>query len=472
MYTLKRSVSERIPDYLILFVILALSVPGETRAQTPVVDSELAGDIAGFEMNARLYSALLDFEGLTGCRFVPNGVPIFDLDGQLLFFRVPLYRGNQSIGYADIGADSLFSAPLFGYGLGIPWDPQSLVKEARTALTAVLSPGDSVAVQDSPFQFVDYSHPYIGLRFTAVQPEDELVDLDSMTPVSYNQLRRQPPTARTRFPFSYRRVLRELRHTQSEPSNYNVFLEEVPDIIQLGKRRAGRVSLFPRELDAMRFAQIYQLPHPRILPLPSMGRVLHYTPVDTTHSLCFERTPQKGVWCVPASVKMVLDFYRYYLSLDAVAAALGLSDIGTAVSLGGNKSKETAALMSSLTDSALVFEAGYGEPELRDIEGEISEERMNALWDTLVQEIRDNHPVISVRMTEGNHARVVVGYDQFPIYRLIYDQSGERSIRPVRGLKLMDPKAEGTSGAIVWESFWDTKYFEHFFSRLQALPPP
>jgi predicted RNase H-like HicB family nuclease len=44
----------------------------------------------------------------------------------------------------------------------------------------------------------------------------------------------------------------------------------------------------------------------------SVSRELHYSTRDVTHFPCYElRGQETNVWCVGASVQMILDFYRY-----------------------------------------------------------------------------------------------------------------------------------------------------------------
>jgi len=55
---------------------------------------------------------------------------------------------------------------------------------------------------------------------------------------------------------------------------------------------------------------------------------IHYSRRNTDHHVCYElRVQETSVWCVAASVQMLLDFYRYNYLQTKIAQQLGLGTL-------------------------------------------------------------------------------------------------------------------------------------------------
>src|SRR5688572_6390315 len=69
---------------------------------------------------------------LDGARFGP-ATPIYDLNGEELYLRFPLLKGNQGLGYADTASNSAFGAVLLAASAGGAWNERAILKEAQEA---------------------------------------------------------------------------------------------------------------------------------------------------------------------------------------------------------------------------------------------------------------------------------------------------------------------------------------------------
>src|SRR5688572_33323377 len=83
--------------------------------------------IAGFELNALHASGALG-EEYEKVSISPRATPIYDINGEILFYRLPLRRGRTSSGYVDIAAHEALGEPLLATSIGEPWDEKELLK--------------------------------------------------------------------------------------------------------------------------------------------------------------------------------------------------------------------------------------------------------------------------------------------------------------------------------------------------------
>src|SRR5215471_2745550 len=114
--------------------------------------------IAGLELNLLNYVRALPRATFEGAR-LETGTPIFDPNGELLFYRVPIVGpdGVQA-GYADIAVHTVFGAPLLAVAPTAVWDEQALVGEAREALARQKTTRKAELSYDE-IRFVSYSYP-------------------------------------------------------------------------------------------------------------------------------------------------------------------------------------------------------------------------------------------------------------------------------------------------------------------------
>lgn len=167
------------------------------------------------------------------------------------------------------------------------------------------------------------------------------------------------------------------------------------------------------------------------------SRTLHYSGRSGDHE-CFElRGQERSVWCVAASVQMVLDFYRYEYPQARIASELGLGTLTNPNGLPYSRDADVVTVLEQLTGKAL--------DATMDTTPSFSEVRA---------EIRANRPVISF---VPGHSRVVAGYT--------------RSVLSVVGVGLngflvYDPWPPSSGAIVRWEDTGTTTYRRSFSAHI------
>jgi hypothetical protein len=91
-------------------------------------------DLATVELNLFNLAHTLPGMRLEGAQLDP-GTPIYDVSGEVLFYRVPLRdECGERLGYADVAAQTLFGSPLLATAADPAWDAHAWVAKAQTAL--------------------------------------------------------------------------------------------------------------------------------------------------------------------------------------------------------------------------------------------------------------------------------------------------------------------------------------------------
>ncbi|MBE0591804.1 MAG: C39 family peptidase [Gemmatimonadales bacterium] len=164
---------------------------------------------------------------------------------------------------------------------------------------------------------------------------------------------------------------------------------------------------------------------------------------------CYELRGQlTGVWCVAASVQMILDFYRYNYDQARIAQDLGLGTLNNPNGLPYSQDGQVVTVLEDLTDDAL-------------------DATMNTspTWAEFVAEINANRPLVSF---VPGHSRTVAGYTRGP------------SVlgNTFRGLLVYDPWPPSpstpptpTTGGVItrWENFDAHTYRRTFTAVLQLV---
>lgn len=181
-----------------------------------------------------------------------------------------------------------------------------------------------------------------------------------------------------------------------------------------------------------------------VLKLTDTGEI-RYSPRSVDHSPCYElRGQQTGVWCVAASVEMLLNYYRYQYDQVRLADEL---DLGTCASPNGlpyGQENEVVNALENLTSNA---------PD--------ASMHANPSWSVHRDEIRANRPLISFI---PRHSRTVVGYTQSLLHL-----PGKL---PFKGVLVYDPWpptncATPNAGGVItrWENF-NTQTYRYAFSAV------
>jgi hypothetical protein len=172
------------------------------------------------------------------------------------------------------------------------------------------------------------------------------------------------------------------------------------------------------------------------------NRELHYSTDDATHHPCSELIGQAtNVWCVGASVQMVLRFWRYEYTQDRIAQALGLgtrtSPNGLPYSRVGDVVTQLEALTSNALDATMVTNPGF---------------------DLFRDEIRGNRPLISFI---PGHSRTVAGY-----HSCLLHLPGQL---PFKGLLVYDPWPPNVGTIHRYENFNTNTYQYAYHAHLTLV---
>lgn len=363
-----------------------------------------------------------ELPGVDGARIARSGTVVHDLNGEPLFLRVGLEGCDVEL-FADSAIDPRLGAPLLAFSHA-EWDPDALLDEAAEVLRRRRR-----AVTYDEARFVAYSYPKLALQFLRDEQEVALLELYTW---------RQVPPARE-------------RKRDEPPGDFErwSFLEELPPALL--RRNAGRHAKRVRELEKL--LRPRQYPSGRLIKADVFAdwldrfdvilrerRELHYAAGPGGHQPCYElRGQQTNVWCVAASVQMVLDFYRYNYAQTRLAAELGLGTLSNPGGLPYGNEQLVVDVLENLTSNAL----GAG---------------MNwtPSWTEFRDEIRANRPLISFI---PGHSRTVAGFTR----------SGVSLLSPFRGLLVYDPWPPNAGVITRWENFDSQTYRVTFNARLTLV---
>ncbi len=377
--------------------------------------------IAGLEINALRATELIG-EEYEKVRIPSRGTPIYDINGALLFYRLPLRRGQTAVGYTDIAADEALGEPLLATSTGQAWDEKALLEAG-----AAKARKQSRKLQYDNTRFVAYSYPKVALQFLQDGVETLMLELYTWAEVPWPSGDRKP----------------------LEPSNFERWslLDEMPKAI----RRARTIS-FKKRLGLWDVAALRRI-DPSLVTRDTLrvrdftiklvdSREIHYSSRDTDHHPCYElRGQQTNVWCVAASVEMVLNFYRYSYDQIRLAQELGLGTLANPNGLPYARVGDVVTVMENLTSNALDVTM-----------------HTNPGWNIFRDEVRANRPLISFI---PGHSRTVAGYTRSLI--ALVNQI------PFRGLLVYDPWPPNAGVITRWENFATQTYQYAYSSVLRHI---
>ncbi len=378
--------------------------------------------LAGFELNALRAAGILD-KDFDNLKIPPTGTPIHDINGALLFYRMPLNRGTTITGFTDIAANESLGEPLLSVSVGVKWDEKAILREAGTVARSRSLKYDSL-------RFVAYSFPKIALQFLLKSKEVLMLEWKTWKEIPLQTPRRQ----------------------LLAPSNFErwSFIDEMPvDIRQtrlLGFRKRQEIWQSP-EVSGLQPSVISKAIR---IPVSLVDtREIHYSPRVADHHPCYElRGQQTSVWCVAASVQMLLDFYRYRYDQPRLAEEMQLGTCNAPNGLPYGEEHKVVDTIEKLSSNTLDATA-----------------IANPGWAVFESEIRANRPLISFI---PGHSRTVAGYTHSLIH--LADQPA------FRGLLVYDPWpptdcAHPDSGGVItrWENFATQTYRHAFTATLKQV---
>ena len=353
---------------------------------------------------------------------VGSASPVYDINGKLLFFRLPITRGKLRDSFVDIAAESsAFGALLIAVSQGVIWDEKAILSEAAAAAKR-----QKVRQYDA-MRFVAFSFPKIAVQFLLEGKEVAMLEWMTWAPV---------PQARN---------LRERKPLEPENFERWSLLEETPAARKRAnvKRYGERMAIWnDRRFRDLTTAVVSSSLLDKLVAIELVdSREIHYSSRDTDHVPCYElRGQQTDVWCVGASVQMVLDFYRYEYTQVRLAQELGLGTLANPNGLPYANVGLVVTRMESLTSNALNVTM-----------------ITNPTFSTFRNEIRANRPVISFI---PGHSRTVAGYTR-SLFKLI-NSTG------YRGLLVYDPWPPNAGVITRWENV-DAQTYQYAYTSQVTL---
>jgi Peptidase_C39 like family len=367
--------------------------------------------IAGLELNGLRATEALgeEFEKVA----IPGqGTPIYDINGEVLFYRLALRRGRTASGYADIAVHEVLGEPLVATSMGIAWDEKTLLEAGTDAARK-----QNKSLKYDEVRFVAFSFPKIALQFLVEKKEVLMLELYTWAEVPQEGSKDRKPL---------------------EPANFERWslIEELPDKIKRARAKSfkERLAIWDTlnrrnfKLDVISKSAL--LSRDFIIQLVDT-RELHYSSRNSDHHICYElRGQQTNVWCVGASTEMLLNFYRYSYDQVRLAQELGLGTLAHPNGLSYANVGLVVTVIENLTSNSLdatMF--------------------TNPGFNLFRDEIRANRPLISFI---PGHSRTVAGYTQ-NLFSLV-------GTIPYRGLLVYDPWPPNAGVITRWENFATQTY--------------
>jgi hypothetical protein len=359
-------------------------------------------------------------EQVAGGRITPPGTPVYDINGELLFHRMPIApaRGKESGGYVDVAANPALGGPVIAVSSGVTWDADALREQAEGVLRRKFK-----GTRYDDARFVAYSFPKLAVQFLAGGAEVAMLELFTWTPVPERSERyeNEPPGNFERWSYLDEQPARQRRQNIAE------FEERIPEL----ERIIAEFKIPLRRIEIDR--DIYDR-----FEFTIDTRELHYSRRNGDH-LCYElRGQETNVWCVGASVQMILDFYRYQYTQTRLAVDLGLGTPSNPNGLPYSRDGDVVVVLENLSSKALSA-VENGSPSFNEFR----------------TEIRANRPVISF---VPGHSRTVAGYTR--------TVSTFSVALGYRGVLVYDPWPPNAGVITRWENYATTTYRKSFTARV------
>jgi hypothetical protein len=376
--------------------------------------------LAALELNALVYTNVLPSKTFNGSLIRSPGTPIYDINGELLFYRIPIVKGHNLIAVSDIAANPVFGSPLIAISSGQKWDEKDIIDKA----ISIARKQYKVREFDKT-RFVAYSFPKIAIQFLKGTEETIMLEFGTWIPV--------PSKAKNETDVNFQRWS---------------LIEETPSSTKSSKRQAfeKRISNWEKTVPARKkfntsyisvdgFKKVIS----KSFKIRGDSRELHFNSRTGDHFTCYEvRGQLTNVWCVAASLHMILDFYRYNYDQTRLAQELGLGTLASPDGLPYSRDGDVVTVLENLTNNALD-----------------SDMNTTPTWTEFRNEIRANRPLISFI---PRHSRTIAGYTR---------QEGGWYI--FRGLLVYDPWPPTTGIITRWENFDTQNYRVTFTAHVTLL---
>src|SRR5258707_11575655 len=123
--------------------------------------------LAGLELNALRAADALREDVFENARDTSTGTVIHDVNGEPLFHRIPLTRGKQQVGFADIAVNEALGHPLLAVSHGVDWDEKAILEKAAVAARKARR-----GLTYDKARFVAYSFPKVAVQFLKGDEEE------------------------------------------------------------------------------------------------------------------------------------------------------------------------------------------------------------------------------------------------------------------------------------------------------------
>lgn len=355
------------------------------------------------------------------------GTPIYDLNDELLYARHPL-TGVGGKGYADVAVHQAIGGVLMAISHGLEWKDEDVLNDASQAVKKYL--GADAARAPFTTRFVAYSYPKLAVQFLSAEGKElALLELWSWRPV---------PPLRERAPgelptFNERSSFLDSQADEAKAHQQKRFKRRVRELMSIPNRQEiSRDGIAGRPFaDQMGAKPPHKAPH---------RRELRFSRRSIDHHTCYEVQGQRNsLWCVAASVQMLLDFYRYEYTQDRLAAKLGLGTNRKPRELADFHAAKIVPIVESLSGNAL----------------EVTMKR-SPTWTDFRREIGANRPVLSF---VPGHARTIAGYME--------NRPLPHHLSTFRGLLVYDPWPPNEGVVTRWENIDVQTYTVAFMARLR-----
>jgi hypothetical protein len=350
--------------------------------------------------------------------------PVYDVNGELLFHRFPIVRGVSN-GYADIAVHPAMGSPLLAVAPTATWNEQTVVDAAREAFLRIEAEKQRSErnLDYDDVRIVAYSYPKLAVQFLRQKRELAMLECFSWIPV--------PPVPKRR------------ERKRLEPGNFERW--SLLDEMDARRKEENRKKFQQRTKgireSALDVAGSGLISRALIDPLVRVDRLtltseLHYSQRPSDHHVCYElRGQETSVWCVAASVQMLLDFYRYNYPQTTIASQLGLGTLANPNGLPYARVGDVVTQLQVMSSNALTAQMITGPS-----------------FGNFVSEINQNRPMISFI---PGHSRTVAGYTESFIFML--------GLGGFRGLLVYDPWPPNAGVITRWENF-DTQTYQYAYS--------
>jgi len=342
------------------------------------------------------------------------GTLILDLKGKGNFYRVPL-KGDDAKGYLDLAVDPIASnGLLLGIVCDHVWDEVVIIGKAKDKARTEL-PG--VDIDKLGIRFVVYRYPRVGVQFIDLSGQSILLlDADTFVTVSPSQ-----GTEVVEYLSRFERLpLEEVsaRRRKFRADKYKRQVQVLGAVLESIDTKT-RVVLTSGAIDSSLWG----------VERTTYGGATGDATIDWPFVVKCKRLkhyPLRGqlneVWCVPASLEMILAFYCFDIDQESIAKMLCLE-------MGGSVYEFDLKRIADLP-GALIVLSNYA------LTGSL---RLAPSWEVFRNEIDAGRPIVDI--IDG-HARTIAGYVSLSMH-------GQDILN---GLVVFDPSPSTEGTIICWES--------------------